>query len=151
MTRFTILCQFNGGCMGCCGHDFGTKEQIKEAIKINTEELDKINPKSKAQFMKFRDRNHPMDLRYGVCRNLIIRGEIMFCPLHPSLHGTDLRKGHCDINYLCLTGKEFETWKKEKKDAFLRFVTEKKMDNIDYSILMENGELLIEFKKTYQD
>ena len=69
---FSILCQLNGGCMGCCGHDF-VKDKIKESVQKNTQEFIEIKPASKQDFIKFRDREHNLNLRDGVCRNLIVR------------------------------------------------------------------------------
>jgi hypothetical protein len=147
-SNLTVLCQLNKGCMGCCGHDFTSKEKIQLAIKFNTIEFEQINPKVKAQFIKFRDRAHPADLRDGVCRNLIAKDGQIFCPLHPTLHqGEDLRIKHCDVRYLCKAAKEFSQWDKDKQDKFLKFISSKKLDNLDYSILMDNNELLEEFEK----
>ena len=36
MVTISPLCQLNGGCMGCCGHDFISKKKIKEVIDKNT-------------------------------------------------------------------------------------------------------------------
>lgn len=132
--------------MGCCGHDFGTKEQIKEAIRENTAEFQATNPQTDQQFLAFRDRAHPFDLRYGVCRNLVEENGCQLCPLHPTRHqGKDLRINHCDINYLCKTAKIFDTWSKEKQQRFILFIESKKLDNIVYSLKMDKGLLLKEF------
>ena len=145
MAKLSILCQINGGCMGCCGHDFLSKEKIKEAVRKNVLEFEEYNPKVKAQFMKFRDRARPSDLRDGVCRNLIEKRGQFFCPLHPSLHKEDLREGHCDTEHLCRTAREFAKWGKRKQDQFIDFVESKHLDNIEYSMMMDNGKLLEEF------
>lgn len=146
MANFTVLCQLKDGCMGCCGRDFISKEKIKEAIEKNTAEFESINPQVKAQLMKFRDRAHPDDLLYGVCRNLIEREGRFICPLHPKLNqGIDLRKNHCDFNYFCRTAREFMKWNSKKKLQFVEFVCGKGLDNLNYSILMEKGNLLEEF------
>ena len=148
MSTITILCQINGGCMGCCGHDFISRDKIKIAIKKNTEDFNKAKPMVKAQFLKFRDRYHPMDLNFGVCRNLIEHSGQLFCPLHPNLHdGKDLREGHCDINHLCKTAKEFAKWDKDKQEQFLLFVKDKTIDNLTYSMQMDDNTLLEEFLK----
>ena len=146
MAKLSLLCQVNGGCMGCCGHDFKSKEKIKEAIRKNTLEFSKADPKVKAQYMKFRDRARPSDLRDGVCRNLIEKKKQLFCPLHPSLHKEDLRLGHCDTGHLCKTAREFAQWGKRKQERFLDFVESKGLDSLEYSILMDNGSLLKEFQ-----
>ncbi len=163
--HFTILCQQNGGCMGCCGHDFPEKEKINEAIHLNTLEFKESNPKTTPQFIQFRDRASIFDLRFGVCRNLIKLDNTqtntfsnpqsdssspkLGCPLHPARHNNiDLREGHCDIHYLCDTAKSFATWNLKKQEEFLSYITAKKLDNITYSIVMDNGELLTEFKSS---
>lgn len=145
----SILCQQNGGCMGCCGHDYPSAQKIKEAIEINTQEFHQANPKTDEELLKFRNRCELYNLRFGVCRNLIIlpTGQIG-CPLHPFLHnGKDLREGHCDINYLCITAKIFTTWSAEKQQAFLNFINNKHLNNIEYSLQIDNETLLKEFSK----
>lgn len=133
--------------MGCCGHSFGTKEEIKKAIADNCLEFEERDPKTEKELIGFRDRALPMDLREGVCRNLIEKEGKLFCPLHPGQNkGKDLRKGHCDFNYMCLTAKEFSGWVEAKQGQFLNFVRKKKLDKIDYSLKIENGSLLEEFK-----
>ncbi len=143
----SILCQFNDGCMGCCGHSFISKEKIKEAIKKNTLEFRELNPQTESQLMRFRDRATPMDLRDGVCRNLIEKEGKVFCPLHPKQNnGRELREGHCDINHLCRTAKEFAGWDKQKQEIFLKFIKDKKIGNLEYSMGIEKGKFLEEFK-----
>lgn len=145
MTNFSTLCQLNGGCMSCCGHDFISKEKIKEAINQNSKEFESSNPKTEKEFLKFRDRRPTNDLRNGVCRNLIEQNSSFFCPLHPARLEKDLRLGHCDINYLCKTAKEFERWSDDKKLTFIYFIESKNLDNLDYSLRIDNGSLLKEF------
>ena len=147
MTNLTSLCQINGGCMGCCGHDFISREKIKEALRLNTVEFENKSPRVKAQFISFRDRAHPSDLRHGVCRNLIEKNGSIFCPLHPTLHDQDLRENHCDIKHLCGTAKKFADWDSEKQENFISFVASKEIDNLEYSMGMDSGSLLEEFEK----
>jgi len=143
MPIISSLCQLNGGCMGCCGHSFISKEKIKEAITLNTKEFSRT-PSLEA----FRDRAYPSDLRYGVCKNLIERKGCFFCPLHPARNeGKELREGHCNVNYLCKTAREFAEWGEEMKDKFLKFIENKGFDNISYSLAIDSGELLNEFIK----
>ena len=145
--HFTVLCQQNGGCMGCCGHDFLSKEKINEAIRMNTAEFAETRPNTTQEYVRFRDRNAASDLRHGVCRNLVKLEEGIGCPLHPARHkGEDLREGHCDIHYLCDTAKAFATWDVTKQDEFLQFIAARKLDNITYSILMDSGGLWNEFR-----
>lgn len=146
--RFTQLCQLNGGCMGCCGHDFISKEKIKLAIKKNTLEFEHAHPQTEIELLNFRDREHCMNLRSGVCRNLIEKDNQIFCPLHPDKNkGKDLRIGHCDINHLCKTAQEFESWEEKKQEQFLTFIKNKTLDNIDYSMAMDKNLLLKEFEQ----
>lgn len=146
MTTSSPLCQLNGGCMGCCGHSFVSKDKIQEAVSENTKEFKSLNPSTEEKFIVFRDRRQKMDLRDGVCRNLVNEKGNFFCPLHPVRHqGKDLRVGHCDINYLCRTAKTFEGWDEIKKRKFLRFIESRKMDNITYSMKMDDNSLLKEF------
>lgn len=171
--HFTILCQQNGGCMGCCGHDFPEKEKINEAIHQNTLEFQQANPNTTAEYIQFRDRASIFDLRFGVCRNLIKLDNTssnsasnltsspiqnptlnpqLGCPLHPARHNNiDLREGHCDIHYLCDTAKSFATWSREKQEKFLEFIASKKLDNITYSIEMDTGKLLTEFRSKQKE
>ncbi len=146
MSTSSPLCQLNGGCMGCCGHDFGSKEQMQQAITENTQEFNTAHPQTEQQFLTFRDRAHPFDLRYGVCRNLIEEKGCHLCPLHPTRHrGKDLRIGHCDTNYLCQTATLFAGWNTQQQEAFIHFIEAKKIDHLTYSIAMDNNTLLKEF------
>ena len=147
MSTSSILCQMNGGCMGCCGYDFESKEKIKEAIFKNTLEFKHAAPQTEKEFESFRERFPPMDLRHGVCRNLIEEKGRFLCPLHPARHGKDLRAGHCEIDYLCRAAEEFEKWDEDKKKKFIRFIEEKKLDHVDYSVQMDNDSLLEEFDR----
>jgi hypothetical protein len=134
--------------MGCCGRDFPGKGKIEEAIKKNTAEFYELNPKTEEELLAFRDRRPASDLRNGVCRNLIEDKEKLFCPLHPKRNnGKDLRKGHCDVDYFCKTAKIFMTWSEEKQQKFVKFIEDKKLDNINYSIMMDRNRLLEEFTK----
>lgn len=148
--NFTILCQLNGGCFGCCGHDFGTKEELKKALEENITELKLINPKTELELLQFRDRFPVLDLKYGLCHNLIQKEAQFICPLHPAQNkGKDLRVGHCDINYLCPTAQAFARWDEAQQKQFLIFIEQQKLDNIDYSLKMDNHSLMKEFEKIY--
>ena len=146
MAILTSLCQLNGGCMGCCGHDFESSEKIKLAIHLNTKELE-----NNTNLIEFRDRVHSRDLRYGVCRNLIKKDNQLLCPLHPSQNNNkDLREGHCNINYLCKAAKSYQDWPQEKQQKFLEFIKKQNLDNITYSIKMDNNSMLEEFNSLYK-
>lgn len=147
MSASTPLCQLNGGCLGCCGHGFPEKQELKEAIKKNTLEFQNLNPQTTLQLLKFRDRAHPYDLRNGLCRNLIQKKDQLLCPLHPGQNqGNDLRINHCDLDHLCLTAQEFNRWGRDTQQKFLFFIRNKNLDSINYSLQMNRGELLQEFK-----
>ena len=78
---------------------------------------------------------------------VLIKGKI-FCPLHPKKNkGQDLRKNHCDIDFLCPTAKKFQKWSKKRQKEFLDFIKSKKLDVVEYSLKMDDGELLKEFLK----
>ncbi len=146
MSTSSKLCQLNGGCMGCCGHDYLSKKMIQEAIRLNTVEFKDVDPSKEISLVAFRERREAYDLRNGVCRNLIEKDSQLLCPLHPSLNnGKDLRVGHCDLNYMCPTAKLFETWKPEKQDKFIKFIESKKLDHLSYSMRMVDERLLNEF------
>lgn len=132
--------------MGCCGHDFPSVQSIRDAIRENTVEFRSARPQSEVDFHTFRDRRSPMDLRKGVCRNLITENGCTLCPLHPARHqGKDLRINHCDIDYLCKTAKTFAKWSPEKQEEFIKFIQNQNLDNITYSLKMDRGIILKEF------
>ncbi|PIN73722.1 hypothetical protein COV20_05880 [Candidatus Woesearchaeota archaeon CG10_big_fil_rev_8_21_14_0_10_45_16] len=133
--------------MGCCGHDFISKEKTKEAIDKNTEEFALIPEKDERSLLTFRDRAYTSDLRDGVCRNLIKKDGCFLCPLHPALNKKDLRIGHCDVNFLCDTAKKFADWDEKKQQRFTFFIESRKLDNISYSMQMSSGSLLAEFTR----
>lgn len=146
MSTLSPLCQLNGGCMGCCGHNYDSNGKVKLAIATNTKEFDEMPHSTKEELLVFRNRTELMDLRNGVCKNLIEKEGCFFCPLHPLRNeGDDLRVGHCNVNYLCQTTKEFNKWDEDKKQNFLKFVEEKQLDSISYSMKMDDNSLLQEF------
>jgi hypothetical protein len=148
MTTASILCQLNNGCMGCCGHNFTSELKIKEAVNRSTLQFKQMNPKKQSEFIKFKERYHVNDLQEGVCRNLIEEKGCYLCPLHPTRHkGEDLRLGHCDVNYLCTTATQFESWHKRKQEQFIEFIEGKGLNNVKYSLMMDGGSLLKEFEK----
>lgn len=133
--------------MGCCGHSFTSPAHIRQAISDNTKEFQERKPKTEVEFLSFRDRYDSMDLHHGVCRNLVEEKGCFHCPLHPARHDSkDLRIGHCDVDYLCPTARSFSTWDKTLQDRFLQFIDKQDVDNVTYSIKMDNGEMLKEFK-----
>ena len=151
MVTYSPLCQLNGGCMGCCGHTFPSEKRVKGAIESNTREYLKMAPSNKGELMNFRERRYATDLRDGVCRNLIDTKGSFHCPLHPSLNkDEDLRIGHCDVNFLCKTARAFEDWDAKKKKKFLKFVEEKEISNVAYSLAMDSHSLFDAFEKLFE-
>ena len=148
MAILTPLCQLNGGCMGCCGHDFLSKKFVIQAIEENTKQFKLLLAEDEPSLIYFRDRFHPSNLRFGVCRNLINEKGTLLCPLHPARNsGKDLRINHCDVNHLCKTAKVFATWSEDKQNKFIEFIKIKKLSNIEYSMSMDKSTLLKEFKE----
>lgn len=140
------LCQFeNFSCFGCCGKEFGTKKEIKEAIRKNTLEYLDYSDKR-----KFAERS--VFLRdSGICRNLIFRDGKIICPLHPALNkGKELRDNLCDKDYLCETFKQFKKWNVFRRKKFIEFIKSKDPGWYDYSINIDNGNYLKEFSAKFK-
>ena len=148
MATSSILCQLNGGCMGCYGHNFFSSQKIEEAINENSREFRFLHPQTREELVKFRERFPKTCLHEGVCYNLVRKNGQILCPLHPSLNnGKDLRERHCDIDHLCDTAVQFNSWNNEKQTQFLLFLETKKLDNIGYSLMIGNNSLLMEFNE----
>ena len=100
-------------CMGCCGRDYTSREEVEAGIETNTREYNNLMDRK-----SFRDRTDSRYLRYcGICKNLIYadqKKDRVVCPLHPAFNGKDdsedLREGHCDVKYLCKAAQLFNTW-----------------------------------------
>ena len=135
------LCQFHTGCFGCCGHTFGTKEDVCETIKKNMVEF-----RAAQSIDSFATRQSGLR-SCGICVNIgVIEGKIG-CLVHPLRNkNKDLRIGYCDNAYLCETQYSFLSWPDEKQQAFLRFITDRNPDYHEYSIRIDNGSLLLEFE-----
>ena len=101
---------------------------------------------------KFRDRSKFLRSS-GICYNLIFLGfekdrksRVVGCPLHPEQNnGKDLRIGYCEINHLCKAAQLYNRWGKKRKQEFIRFLKAKKLDWYEYSVRMDNNELIDEF------
>jgi hypothetical protein len=139
------LCQYGKfSCFGCCGHDFEGKEKVLKDIWKNTKELEDIE-----DLDLFRDRYDPKVIRSsGICMNLTsFEDGKVGCPLHPELNnGDDFRDSCCDKSHMCKTFTMFRSWPADKKEAFLKFIDKKEMDNYEFSVKMDNDELLKEFE-----
>ena len=49
------LCQINGGCMGCCGHDFTSKESIKKGDLFTEDNVTTKRPALGISPMKWKE------------------------------------------------------------------------------------------------
>ncbi|MDP2749510.1 MAG: hypothetical protein Q8O89_01600 [Nanoarchaeota archaeon] len=144
-------------CIGCCGGRLKNKNQVFEDIKKNTLELGEYSEVS-----DFINRAKPNELREsGICKNMTFIGfdkrtgnVLVGCPAHPEFSdATDDRENHCDIAHLCKITQEFEQWDDKKRAVFLKFLKQKSdqdMDWFEYSIKMDNDELLQDFQKYYE-
>lgn len=146
-------------CVGCCGGELKDKNQITEDIKKNTLELAKYRKLS-----DFINRAKPNELREsGICRNITFIGYdkksgnvIVGCPAHPELNdpNNDVRLNHCDIIHLCKLTQVFDSWDEKKRNTFFEFLkkrVENGMDWFEYSIKMDNDELMKEFESQYEN
>ena len=122
--RETKLCnipKLKLSCFGCCGQDYGSREQILRRITRNTKELEKYS-----DLMKFRDRQQEVSA-CGLCTNVVFKkdGNGVHCPLHPNLNkGKDLREGYCQVDHLCKAAQKFKGWGAEIQKKFLKFRSE---------------------------
>jgi len=146
----TQLCQLNGGCIGCCGHDYPSADAVDIAIQKNTLEFKDFKKAGKS-LKQFRDRADRHDLRSGLCRNAIRFRSKLVCGIHPALGKSqrDLRKGHCDIRYLCKSAKTYNNWDTTDRKKFAAFTKQKRatMTQAQYSLAMDADEFLKEFEK----
>ncbi len=137
-------------CMGCCGRDYTNRKELTEAIWKNTLEFSHLKDRK-----AFIERFEAKYLREcGVCRNVIFADKKktkVMCPGHPAFNEkgnkADLREGHCEVEYLCSAARAFSGWNDEKKDRFIRFIQDKKLDWYDFSMGMDNDSLLKEFEE----
>jgi hypothetical protein len=148
-------------CYGCCGVDFGTKEEVDSDLFLNTNDYKKINSEeltNDEKLKKFRDRFSDTEIgESGVCMNLVNFGSgCAACPLHPAINkivdknetvapNSDLRVGYCDTKYECETLKFWNYMRLDQREEFVLFVKNKKISNHEYSIKNESGELIKEF------
>lgn len=140
----TNLCQLEHfSCFGCCGHDWKNKKEVLEQIMKNTLFWKESNVE---KFVKESERHLS---RSGGCKSLVFKEERIICALHPLQNkGKDLRDKNCNINHFCEAFKEFVKWDKKTQKKFVDFLLAKEIDNYEYSMGMDSGEFLDEFKKT---
>jgi len=133
--------------MGCCilPRRIPAKRELTAAITANTLQFKRFN--TKEEFAK--RKNCGQTRKCGVCNNQVFIGKHVICPLHPGNNkGKDLRKNKfCEKSYLCETQEEYNQWDRKTKNQFLRFIKNKKPDWYQYSINIDNGSYLKEFKK----
>ncbi|MBN1644960.1 hypothetical protein JW851_02905 [Candidatus Woesearchaeota archaeon] len=144
----TELCTFGSYfCMGCCiaPRKSPAKRELTSAIKVNTAVF---NAAGNAETFAKRE-NSGETRKCGVCNNQVFIGRKVVCPLHPANNkGIDLRKRKfCEKDYLCPTQEEYNTWNPEIQKKFLSFIKKKKPDWYQYSINIDNGGYLREFRK----
>jgi hypothetical protein len=138
-------------CVGCCGKDFTSREEIEKAVQKNTKEFMAI--KNKHKFMKRKDNEFLHDC--GICRNVIYTNDDeddIMCPLHPFFNddntNKDIRKGHCEIEYLCKTAYVYNKYDNQKRKKFQKFILKKDLDWLEFSVGMNNDSFLEEFEKS---
>lgn len=136
------ICQFGPGCFGCCGDNFKSDEEVVREIRENMNDFGRYEDKE--AFMK----RPPCFKPSGICGNLgFINGKIG-CLVYPKKEQDDMGKGYCDHGFKCKIFKEFKSWSEKKQEEFLNFLEKKNSNFYDYSIGMDNGRFLNEFKSS---
>ena len=140
------LCQLDElglSCMGCCGHDLGSKKDVETGLRLNT--MSYADAPDKEAWGR---REKEFVRSCGICYNLIKCKKEIFCPLHPLRNdGKDLRDDVCDQEHLCKAFFCFQTWSEEKQQAFINFIASKHLDWFSYSVGMDDDSLLKEFEQ----
>lgn len=154
MEEFSKLCQLGNGCMGCCADINVTVKGVTGAIELNTKDFNSLPRNTIEDYRNFDLRHTPDEFINGVCYNVVCIDQKVLCPLHPLRHnGEDLRKDHrgenfyCNVAYYCNTVKLYNTWSDDDKKKFLKFLVDKKLSTVEYSIGMKKGLLLRSFNK----
>lgn len=121
-------------CFGCCGHNFGSNQEIILAIKKNGFDFE-----DKVSLLDFMNRDNTLR-DCGVCKNLIrLSDGTIGCPGHPKQtpDGVELRK--CDILFECKKSYLFRNeWDENKRHKFLNYI--QSLDSVNYSIFMSKNE-----------
>ena len=150
MTHSSICILDDLVCMGCCGRDYTSREDVLLAIDKNTREF-----KACQDLQEFRDRPHSRYLRdCGVCRNVIFSDDDktrVICPIHPKVANTsaDLREGHCEVEYLCKAAFLFDLWDEKKQEAFISSLKKKDLDWWTFSMGMDDDSFVDGFEDHY--
>lgn len=148
-------------CYGCCGDDWTNKSDVENDVWLNSKDFKEIysdNNSSEEDLIFFKDRFARDEVsKSGVCMNLVDFGDrCLACPLHPKVNLvvssektvapiSDLRIGHCDVNYECSTVKFWNLMKIEQRKEFIEFLKSKDFDNYEYSMKNVSGALINEF------
>lgn len=126
-------------CFGCCGNNFN-EEDIMQDLRVNT-----IQFELSKDIHEFMARGKDLRLS-GICKHMIIKEGKIVCPAHPKQNeGKEYRHGECNILYECKTSFEYNSWSQKKQQEFIKFIKEKDLDSVKYSIMVDNGSLLREF------
>lgn len=157
--------QLGISCYGCCGRDFKSREEVERDLAINTKEFNSITHPTRYKMMLFRDRlssDPDIVTPSGLCSNAVrFNSTCTACPLHPLINKLidkrkynfpfnkkkhtsqtrDPRQGYCDIHYECATFKYYKHFSYEQKQAYIKWVRDKKFDNYTYS--MKNGDNIL--------
>ena len=136
------LCQFEKfSCMGCCGHNFSSKEEVEDDLKANTELLDKEGVLVLAE----QESILPCS---GTCNKLVLKNGKSFCGAHPMQNnGKDYREYDtlCNKTYFCKTMYWFRSLDQNEKEKFMQFLREKDLGWWEYSMGLDSGKLKEEF------
>lgn len=130
-------CQFKHGCFGCCGHHFTGKKEVIEGLKKNHIEYKRTN--DKVEFLK----RENFIRKCGICYNIGIQENGKIGCLVYQIEGKDMRHIiDCDTKYECKTFSMFKSWDDMTQQKFKDFVENLDIDWYDFSIKMDNDEIL---------
>lgn len=148
-------------CFGCCGDDWTCEKDVLNDVWLNSRDFCEIyteNEKSISDLEFFRDRFEKDEVsKSGVCMNLVDFGNGCFaCPLHPLVNlvvskdkvvapKSDLRCGHCDVDFECESVRYWKLMSDEQKNEFVEFVAGLKLSNYAFSMRNVSGELIRDF------
>jgi hypothetical protein len=155
----TSLCQNKDlglSCFGCCGNNYTTRKDVLRDIRINTLRFEKYKerfdlPAQKEAFFGFLNAVSSDIRQSGVCKLLVYldkKRRLVGCPLHPGQNnGKDFRDNHCEKYHQCKANFLFTKWPKQKQKLFIQFLKDKNLDFYEYSIRLDNDQLINEFLK----
>ncbi|MFW6285966.1 MAG: hypothetical protein ACOC16_02235 [Nanoarchaeota archaeon] len=148
-------------CYGCCGRNYTDKKDIIKDIQDNTKDFKKLILHTKFNLYNFRERFSRDSWKVkksGICSNLVkFRNGLYACPLHISINKIipksefrflskkDLRWGHCDVNFKCITVEIFKKLNNNQKQQYIKWIKNLKIDSHNYSINNIQGKLIKQF------